>query len=102
MCFQKPRVLITIRYYTDLRFPLLDSFPRIYTDAGGAPLQGSMDAAAALSTDSSVSNRLKLLRINVVQSIGVEDRETLSNDLAEMAEEYHEGWSSGSDEGEDD
>jgi len=37
----------------------------------------------------------------VARSILLEDREALSNDLAEMAEEYHEGWSSGSDEGED-
>ena len=56
----------------------------------------------ALSTDSAVSGRIKLLRQTIMQSIGVEDRETLGNDLAEMADEYHEGWSSGSDEGEDD
>jgi len=37
-----------------------------------------------------------------VRSIGLEDREMIGNDLAEMADEYHEGWSSGSDEGDDD
>lgn len=52
--------------------------------------------------DSAVCDRLKLLRTTVASSIGVEDREALSNDLAEMADEYHEGWSSGSDEGDDD
>jgi hypothetical protein len=51
--------------------------------------------------DTAVSDRLKLLRTTVSRSIGVEDREALGNDLAEMAEEYHEGWSSGSDEGDD-
>jgi len=45
---------------------------------------------------------MKLLRTTVVRSIGLEDREMVGNDLAEMAEEYHEGWSSGSDEGDDD
>jgi hypothetical protein len=49
-----------------------------------------------------VSGRLKALRSTVSRSIGIEDRETLGNDLAEMADEYREGWSSGSDEGDDD
>ena len=56
----------------------------------------------SLSTDSSVSTTLKLLRTAVARSIGLEDRETIGNDLAEMADEYHEGWSSGSDDGMDD
>ncbi len=54
-----------------------------------------------MSTDSSVAARLKTLRSTVVQSIGLEDREDLGNALAEMADGYHEGWSSGSDEGDD-
>lgn len=54
-----------------------------------------------MTTDASVSGRLKALRTTVARSIAVEDREALSNDLAEMADEYHEGWSSGSDEGDD-
>jgi hypothetical protein len=49
-----------------------------------------------------VSSRLKHLRTTVIRSIGLEDRETLGNELMEMADEYHEGWSSGSDDGEDD
>ena len=94
-------MLILRSYHTTLRFPLPDSFPRIYVDEEGKALQGSVNVTAALSTDSSVSHRLKLLRTNVVRSIGIEDRENLSNELAEMADEYHEGWSSGSDEGDD-
>ena len=65
-------------------------------------LEERVSVAASLSTDTAVSDRLKLLRTTVTRSIGLEDRETLSNDLAEMADEYHEGWSSGSDEGDDD
>lgn len=61
-----------------------------------------MAVTTSLSTDSELSGRLKLLRSTVMRLIGLEDRETLSNELAEMADEYHEGWSSGSDDGEDD
>jgi hypothetical protein len=49
-----------------------------------------------------VSNKLKQLRSTVIRSISLEDRETLGNELMEMADEYHEGWSTGSDDGEDD
>jgi len=89
------------RYRTTLRYPLPDSFPHIYRDTLGNDLPGPASVAAGLSTDSSVFGRLRLLRNNVARSIGLEDRETLSNDLAEMADEYHDGWSSGSDEGDD-
>lgn len=35
------------------------------------------------------------------RSIGVAERETLSNSLGELAEAYEEGWDSGSDEDDD-
>lgn len=90
-------------YKTPLSFPLLDSFPGIFMNNNGAtPATGKVSITAGVSTDSSVSDRLKSLRTMVTRSIGLEDREALSNDLAEMADEYHEGWSSGSDDGEDD
>jgi hypothetical protein len=94
--------LFDCRYKTSLQFPLLDSFPKIFRDDDGEPLVHAMDITASLTTDAGVSDKLKLLRTTVARSIGLEDRETLSNELAEMADEYHEGWSSGSDEGDDD
>ncbi|KAL2164364.1 hypothetical protein VTH06DRAFT_3580 [Thermothelomyces fergusii] len=97
---------VTKSYDSDLQFPLLDSFPEIFRDDddddGGKPLTESVSIISSLSTDSSVSGKLKQLRSTVIRSIALEDRETLGNDLMEMADEYHEGWSSGSDEGEDD
>ncbi|KAL2168309.1 hypothetical protein VTG60DRAFT_174 [Thermothelomyces hinnuleus] len=94
---------VTKSYNSDLRFPLLDSFPEIFRgDDDGKPLTESVNIISSLSTDSSVSGKLKQLRSTVIRSIALEDRETLGNDLMEMADEYHEGWSSGSDEGEDD
>lgn len=88
-------------YHSQLRFPLLDSFPQIFKDQEGEPIKDHVNITTSLSTDSSVSEKIKLLRTTVMRSIGVEDREMVGNDLAEMADEYHEGWSSGSDEGDD-
>ena len=85
-----------------MAFPILDSFPKIFRDGAGHSMEHAVDVTASLNTDASVSGRLKMLRTAVLRSIGVEDRETLGNELAEMADEYHEGWSSGSDEGDDD
>ena len=65
-------------------------------------LTGAVNITASLSTTSAICDELKLLRTTVARSIDVEEREALGNDLAEMADEYHEGWSSGSDEGDDD
>ncbi|KAK3953347.1 tubulin domain-containing protein [Pseudoneurospora amorphoporcata] len=95
---------VTRSYHTSLRFPLLDSFPQIFKDDNGEPSKrgGGLNVTSSLSTDASVCKRLKLLRTTVVRSIGIEDREQLGNELAEMADEYHEGWSSGSDDGDDD
>jgi hypothetical protein len=96
------RRVVTRRYHTRLEFPQPDSFPSVYRDDDGDPRTGALSVRASLSTDSGVSDRWRAIRRAVVRAIGVEDREALGNDLAEMADEYHEGWSSGSDEGEDD
>ncbi|KAK4192026.1 tubulin domain-containing protein [Podospora australis] len=93
---------VTKGYNSTLQFPILDSFPDIFRSEDGEPLTQAVNITSSLSTDSSVCNRLKNLRTTVIRSIGLEDRETLGNELMEMADEYHEGWSSGSDEGEDD
>lgn len=81
---------------------MLDSFPEIFRGDDDEPLTESLNITSSLSTDSSVARKLKQLRSTVIRSIGLEDRETLGNELMEMADEYHEGWSSGSDDGEDD
>ncbi|ROW12662.1 hypothetical protein VMCG_00173 [Cytospora schulzeri] len=93
---------ISRRYQSGLGYPLLDSFPEIFRDAKGEALKDNIAVTTSLSTDSELSGRLKSLRTTVTRLIGLEDREELSNELAEMADEYHEGWSSGSDSGEDD
>lgn len=61
-----------------------------------------MSIRTALSTDSTVTDKVKALRGTVVRFIGLEDRETIGNELAEIADSYKEGWSSDSDEDDDD
>ncbi|KUI64754.1 Protein dml-1 [Cytospora mali] len=96
------REAISRRYRSKLSYPLLDSFPQIFRDDKGEALRDGLAVTTSLSTGTELSGRLKSLRSTVTRLIGLEDRETLSNELAEMADEYHEGWSSGSDSGEDD
>jgi hypothetical protein len=55
----------------------------------------------SLTTDSTVALRIKTLRDIVNRSVGIAERETLSNSLGELAEAYEEGWDSGSDEDDD-
>ncbi|KAK4177371.1 tubulin domain-containing protein [Triangularia setosa] len=106
---------ITKTYSSPLAFPILDSFPEIFTvdkdseeddeERKKMEEQGremTVRITTSLSTDSGVCTRLRRLKDTVIKSIGLEDREMLGNDLADMADEYHEGWSSGSDSGEDD
>lgn len=47
-------------------------------------------------------HKVKGLRSAVIRYISVDERETVGNELADIAEGYKEGWSSGSDDDEDD
>ncbi|KAL2271542.1 hypothetical protein VTJ83DRAFT_913 [Remersonia thermophila] len=99
---------VTKSYTTPLGFPLLSSFPSIFLRPDGEEIpfgeesSPSLAVTSSLSTDSSVSGRIKQLRSVVLRSIGIEEREALGAEMMDMADEYHEGWSSGSDDGDDD
>lgn len=82
-------------------FSILDSFPHIYSQTSPDSSSPSISVRTSLSTDSTVATRVKMLRSIVNRSIGVDEREALSNSLGELAEEYEEGWDSGSDEDDD-
>lgn len=87
------------RYQSSLAFPLLDSFPRIFSlrpDLAKAAVHSS------LSTTTDISTRVKTLQKLVSRMVGLDERETLSNGLGEIREAYEEGWNSGSDEDSDD
>ncbi|KAI1404003.1 tubulin nucleotide-binding domain-like protein [Hypoxylon fuscum] len=89
-------------YRSRVAFPIIDSYPKIFQDSYGHPVKDHVSIQTALSTDSTVTDKVKALRNTVVRSIGLEDRETIGNELAEIAESYKEGWSSDSDEDDDD
>ncbi|XXG96546.1 hypothetical protein Hte_002830 [Hypoxylon texense] len=89
-------------YRSRVAFPILDSYPKIFHDAYGRPVKDQVSIRTALSTDSTVTDKVKALRTTVVRSIGLEDRETIGNELAEIADSYKEGWSSDSDDDDDD
>ncbi|ORY69817.1 tubulin domain-containing protein [Pseudomassariella vexata] len=96
--FNRPK---TYQYESPLAFPMLDSYPRIFRDGDSHVIQNQIRVKTVLSTDSSVMDKMKGLRTTVARSIGLEDRETIGNELAEIAEGYKEGWSSGSDDDDD-
>lgn len=81
---------------------MLDSCPRIFRDREGDAIRDPLSVRTVLSTDSSVTDKMKGLRTTVLRSIGLEDREDVGNELAEIAEGYKDGWSSGSDDDDDD
>ncbi|MCJ1358797.1 MAG: mtDNA inheritance, partitioning of the mitochondrial organelle [Icmadophila ericetorum] len=94
-------------YHTSLLSPQLPTFPPIFTRLvpEGLPDGESVAVHARLSTTTGVTERIRELRDVVVRrmgSVGVEGREELGNGLGCLAEEFVEGWSGGSDSGEDD
>lgn len=87
------------RYKTKLSFPLLDSFPQIYSDY---TTKETIPVVSSLVTDKTISTRMKALRSQIGWSIGVDEREALNSTLADVGDAYDDDWSSGSDEGDDD
>ncbi|KAI0526591.1 tubulin domain-containing protein [Xylaria bambusicola] len=89
-------------YRSSLSFPILDSYPAIFRDSNRSTIKEHMAMRTSLTTDTSVMDKIRRLRTTVIRSIGVEDREVIGNELAEIADGYKEGWSSGSDDDDDD
>ncbi|KFA65378.1 hypothetical protein S40285_00415 [Stachybotrys chlorohalonatus IBT 40285] len=90
---------IVQRYTTELQYPLLDSQPPIYADTPDAT---NLDVWTRLSTDDSMVAQMKALKSQVTWSVGLDEREVLVNDLAEIADAYQDEWSGGSDDDDDD
>lgn len=80
-------------------FPLLDSYPRVFTCG---KKEGGMAVRTSLETSSRVSERLRAMGGLVGRLVGVDQREELANGLKTLAEEYEEGWDSGLEDSEDD
>jgi hypothetical protein len=77
----------------------LDAYPQIYSRVAGQP---NIGVQTTLSTNSSMVQRIRTLRSESARLVALNEREDLSNGLAELADAYQEGWFSGSDEDDDD
>lgn len=55
----------------------------------------------SLSTDTAMRVTLRELRAQTAWSLPMEERETLTNGLDEIADAYQDDWSSGSDDDDD-
>jgi hypothetical protein len=78
-------------------FPELDAFPHALFGTS----EEALGVRAALMTTSETKTRLKDMGHLISRAIGVDDREVLLNDLAELGEAYEEGWQIDSESGED-
>lgn len=87
------------RFETPLKFPLLDSYPQIFTGGEG---RDSIETQTTLATETSIGGRMKALKTLSTWSIPMAEREVLSNGLSEIADAYQDDWESGSDEDDDD
>ena len=95
----KFRLLPPSSYYSSLRYPLLDSFPNIFSE--WSEHTDSVAVHSSLSTTSKVAERVKSLQRVVGRMVGLDEREALSNGLGEIGEAYEDGWNSGSDSDDD-
>ena len=86
------------RYHSSLEYPLLDSFPPIFSLS---PNLSQVAVHTSLSTTSAISNRVKALQKIVSRLANLDERETLMNSLSEISESYEDGWQSGSEESDD-
>jgi hypothetical protein len=82
-------------------FPLLDSYPKSIFDIGTGNAT-KLAVHAGLTTTTAVAQQVRALEQMVRRLIGIDERESLCNSLQGIAEEYDEGWDSGSDSDEDD
>lgn len=104
-------------FETPLLFNLPSSFPEIFkyphhlpgdfstgSDLPVYTMQAPTEGLAlhtALSSSTSVAQRIRGLAEIVGRVVGVEEREGLRSDLLKIGEEYVDGWDSGSDEDDD-
>ncbi|CRG89337.1 Protein dml1 [Talaromyces islandicus] len=87
------------RYSTTLRFPLPDSYPQNLFS--GYDADTGVEFLTALSSTSRIGEKLKDLQTVASRVVGVDERETLTNELGELREAYEKGWASDTDSGDD-
>ncbi|KAF1995724.1 tubulin nucleotide-binding domain-like protein [Amniculicola lignicola CBS 123094] len=88
------------RLTVPLLFPLLDSFPSMF-DVGSGQCK-NLAVHSGLTTSTAVAAQVRSIEQMVRRMVSLDEREALCNSLHTIAEEYDEGWDSGSDSDEDD
>lgn len=89
-----------LRFATPLLFPLLDSFPKSIFDVGTGNAT-KLAVHTGLTTSTAVAEQIRAVEQLVKRLVGIEEREALCNGLQVLAEEYDEGWDSGTDSDDD-
>jgi hypothetical protein len=90
-----------LRFTAPILFPLLDSYPASIFDVGSGQAT-KLAVHAGLTTSTAVADQVRAVEQIVKRLVGIEEREELCNGLQVLAEEYDEGWDSGSDSDDDD
>ncbi|KAF1811782.1 hypothetical protein P152DRAFT_482809 [Eremomyces bilateralis CBS 781.70] len=88
-----------VRHMSSVPFPILDSYPTIFEQELAD--QRSLAVKTSLSVTDEVATRLRSLSILARRAAELSERETLSNGLEGLREEYVEGWEADSDEDDD-
>jgi hypothetical protein len=94
-------MLTLFRFAAPLLFPLLDSFPRSILNVGSGH-STKLAVHTGLTTSTAVADQIRAVEQIVKRMVGIEEKETLCNGLQVLAEEYDEGWDSGTESDEDD
>ncbi len=89
-------MLTLLRYTAPILFPVLNSFPASIFNVGSGHAK-EFAVHTGLTTSTAVAGQIRALEQLASRLIGFDEREALSNGLQVLAEEYDEGWYSGSD-----
>ena len=89
----------TSTHQSDLLFPILSSYPASLLHFPSRPEK--LSTKTTLSAVSEISDRLRSMGAFAGRITSVDERETLCDGLAAMADEYEEGWISDSEDDDD-
>ncbi|KAK4935736.1 mtDNA inheritance, partitioning of the mitochondrial organelle [Elasticomyces elasticus] len=81
------------RFQSDIRFPLLDTFPHDLVEANRLDLDG-LDFSAALASSSAMKDRALGLRDTTIRLMPLTERENHYNELTQISSYYANGWDS--------
>lgn len=92
------KLLIRYSHQSPLLYPILDSFPRIFSfggaGAGAGTARNNLAVRTALSASTAVAQRLRQIERSARCIVGIEEREALCHGLVSMCEGYEDGWES--------